>query len=111
MEHAASSRDNRRGRKDARGTAPLERGGKHPTLTVSGHLDAGRFKQIHHVLRIEITGPDGTSRAHYATNLTVNRPRFSLHIPLALNETPGTWHVRARDVATGEVAAIVLDSD
>lgn len=72
-----------------------------PAVTVHGALDVGGQREIHHVIRLEFTGPDGQARECYAQNVTVAKPSFELRLPLALNEAAGAWQVTTTDVASG----------
>ena len=51
-----------------------------------------------HVLRIELYRPDGTLAEHYCKNVTAPAAVYTGSIPLALNETPGIWQLKAIDV-------------
>ncbi|MCC7490748.1 MAG: beta-galactosidase [Fimbriimonadaceae bacterium] len=51
-----------------------------------------------HFLRIELRGPDGVLRPAYTRQVQAPQGRWSGSLPLALNDPPGTWEVRVRDV-------------
>lgn len=57
-----------------------------------------------HVFVVEVAGPDGKPRAHYAQKLLAPTGSAVGRIPMALNDTPGAWTVRATDVATKQSA-------
>lgn len=57
-----------------------------------------------HVVHVELVAPDGQPVWHYARNVLARAGRIELSIPLAVNESPGRWTVRARDVLTGTAA-------
>ena len=57
-----------------------------------------------HVLHVELRDPDGRTVAHYVKNVLARAGRIALRIPLAVNETAGTWTVQACDVLTGATA-------
>jgi len=57
-----------------------------------------------HVLHVELLGPDGRARWHYARNLLAPDGQLDHTVPLALNDAPGQWRVRVRDVLTGTEA-------
>ena len=60
-----------------------------------------------HVVHLEAIGPDGSARAHYATNVKLRNGVGQISIPTALNDPKGRWELEVRDVAsglTGEVA-------
>ncbi|NLY02038.1 MAG: hypothetical protein GXY83_38635 [Rhodopirellula sp.] len=53
-----------------------------------------------HVVVVEVLGPDGKPRAHYGRKLFAPTGSAIARIPLAINDTPGLWTIRASDVAT-----------
>ncbi len=53
------------------------------------------------VVRVEVFDPAGRLVRHYSHNVTIHKGRASFRIPWALNDAPGTWRVRARDVISG----------
>jgi len=57
-----------------------------------------------HVLIVEVLGPDGAPRDHYGSQLVAPGGKATATIPLALNDPPGIWTMRATDRATGTVA-------
>jgi len=69
-------------------------------LATGGGNLAGR-----HCLRVEIRGPDGTPRRHYAQNVLTETNTTTVRVGLALNDAPGTWQIRATDIATGRSGA------
>jgi hypothetical protein len=54
-----------------------------------------------HVFRLEVSGPDGNPIDALARNVLAEDGRGKTMIPFALNDTPGTYTVTARDVVTG----------
>ena len=54
-----------------------------------------------HVIRMEVFEPGGKSVDHYAQNVLCRDGKARPRIPFALNDTPGQWVLRLRDVATG----------
>ncbi|MEA3401519.1 MAG: beta-galactosidase [Armatimonadota bacterium] len=66
--------------------------------------DVGR-----HVIHVTVTGPDGAERAWYARNLRADGGRAVGGLPFALDDQPGTWTIRATDVATGATATRELE--
>ncbi len=61
------------------------------------------------VVRLEISDPDGKVVRHYSGNVTVREGRASFEIPFALNDSPGKWRVKARDVVSGLTAEQVIE--
>lgn len=64
-------------------------------IDLGGAKPAGR-----HCLRVELAGPDGKTRAHYARNVLLDKPDGEVAIDLALNDPTGRWQVRVTDVAS-----------
>jgi len=54
-----------------------------------------------HVLRLEVIGPDGAVVDYYGRNLDAPEGKAVFSLPLALDDTPGVWRARVRDVASG----------
>ncbi len=57
-----------------------------------------------HIVHVSVLGPDGAERAWYAGNLQADGGRGRGEFTFALDDTPGTWTIRATDVATGVTA-------
>ena len=57
-----------------------------------------------HVLRIELTDPDGELAKMYTMKVKAEGGRYPGSLPLALNEKIGEWKITVRDVATGVCA-------
>ena len=82
-------------------------------LGVAGSLTAGSDLTVRievgaeggtagdHVVHLEALDPNGEPVWHYARNVLAPGGRLDLSIPLAINERPGSWRLRARDVLTG----------
>ena len=54
-----------------------------------------------HVLHLELIDPNGQTAPWCYQNLLVEQGCCSVRLPLALNEAPGAWTLRVRDIATG----------
>ena len=54
-----------------------------------------------HVLRIELTDPDGETAGMYTQKVKAEGGKYAGSIALSFNEKPGDWKLTARDVATG----------
>ncbi len=63
----------------------------------------------HHVLRLEVLGPDGNERPYYARNLLAEGGRARGELTFALDDAPGKWRLVARDVATGVAGAAEVE--
>ncbi|MEA3400061.1 MAG: beta-galactosidase trimerization domain-containing protein [Armatimonadota bacterium] len=61
-----------------------------------------------HVFRVEVTDPAGQVLEHYGQQLTAPRGIASTELRLALDDAPGTWTIRATDVATGVAGSAEL---
>ncbi len=55
-----------------------------------------------HVIHIEVIDPSGKPVEYYSGNLLAPAGRSSKTIPIAMNDQPGKWQVRARDLMTGD---------
>lgn len=53
-----------------------------------------------HILRVELTDPDGQPVKHYTQKLRADAGGCSGSIQLGLNEKAGDWKITARDIAT-----------
>ncbi|MBT4815215.1 MAG: hypothetical protein HON70_05925, partial [Lentisphaerae bacterium] len=56
-----------------------------------------------HVIVVEVLGPDGARRGHYDAQLVATGGKAAGRVPLALNDTSGTWTIRATDRVSGAV--------
>ena len=63
-------------------------------------IDAGDAQVGRHVLRCSVLGPDGKALTYYTRNLLAENGKGELILPLALDAKPGTYTLRARDVAS-----------
>ncbi len=63
-----------------------------------------------HVFHIDVTPPDDKPASQYSGNVLANRGVAAKVWPVAVNDTPGKWTVRARDILTGreETAAVEI---
>ena len=55
---------------------------------------------------LDFIGPDGKERLAYRTNVTCRPDGRSFPLPLALNDAPGRWTLKVREVATGEMREV-----
>ncbi len=64
-----------------------------------------------HVFRVDVADPQGRPVRCYSDNIVAREGRAEFRIPFALNDAPGEWTVRARDVTSGLSATrtILLD--
>lgn len=87
-----------------------------PVLTVPRRLRAGANAALAlrlsgasptavTVLHLTVIDPDGRIVPHYSGNLWLRGEKAMHVLPLALNDAPGRWQIRVRDVASGQSAA------
>ena len=60
------------------------------------------------VLHVDVVDPNGGVVLAYSGNIIVARGEAAKLLPLALNDQPGTWKIRATDVASGETSTAEL---
>jgi len=63
-----------------------------------------------HWVHVTVRGPDGAERTHYRANVALVGGRGTVHVPLAFNDPPGRWRVRAREIishASAEATMVV----
>jgi hypothetical protein len=70
-------------------------------LTVDLSVRAVGAQAGDHVIHVELMAPDGTSATPYTHNVLARQGKATLTLPLALNDAPGTWTIRARDILSG----------
>ncbi len=61
-----------------------------------------------HFVRLDVVGPTGQVVPVVSGTVRVSPGGSPWHLPLALDDTPGQWQVRATDVVSGQVAVTVL---
>jgi len=61
------------------------------------------------VLHVEVTDPSGNVAAHYSGNFFGAEGRGGIQVPFAVNDAPGKWEVRVRDVLTGKTARRTIE--
>jgi hypothetical protein len=62
-----------------------------------------------HAMHIELTNPAGKVVDGYSGNLIARNGEATHHVPLALNDVPGRWEVRVRDVISGQVKSAMVE--
>jgi hypothetical protein len=55
-----------------------------------------------HVLHLDVVNPSGKTVAFYSGNLVAHEGTAAKRIPLALNDPPGRWEVRVKDILSGQ---------
>jgi hypothetical protein len=75
-------------------------------LVITPFKGAGMESYVYHLAFI---GPDGKERLPYRANVKCGVAGGRFELPLALNETVGTWTIRIHEVATGYRASVTLD--
>jgi hypothetical protein len=65
----------------------------------------------HGVIHLDVTDPEGGTIAHYSENLLAPGAVTTKVLPLALNDKPGVWMLRATDLPSGGTATAELQVD
>jgi hypothetical protein len=60
------------------------------------------------VIRLDISDSEGGTISHYSENLIVDGAETTKVLPLALNDKPGVWKIRASDLPSGGTATAEL---
>jgi hypothetical protein len=84
------------------GAGDAARGGAVPLavrLAFTGTTQPGR-----HVVRLEIIAPDGQPSFFYTQNVNTKQGAWRGEIHTALNDQPGTWTVKGREILSGITA-------
>jgi len=76
------------------------------TAEISFEVDSPAAVAVFH---IEVTDPAGKAVAHYSGNFFETEGRGGIEIPFAVNDSPGNWEVRIRDLLTGSAARRVIE--
>ena len=61
------------------------------------------------VFHVEVTDPAGKVAAQYSGNFFGAEGRGGIDIPFAVNDSPGNWEVRVRDLLTGNAARSTIE--
>jgi len=61
-----------------------------------------------HVLRMEVRDPSGELSEAYTRTVLAERGAAEIAIPFALNDAPGVWQIRARDIASGVQSGVTV---
>ncbi len=61
------------------------------------------------VYHLDFIGPDGKERLVYRRNFACKPAGGSLPLPLALNDAPGKWQLKVREVATDQAATVPFE--
>lgn len=78
-------------------------------LTLAGAIvPKGGAAGEHHVVRLEVAGPDGRPLACFAANLDAPSGRFTCDLPLALNDPAGRWSVTATDCISRKAVTMMV---
>ncbi|MEN6344151.1 MAG: beta-galactosidase [Armatimonadia bacterium] len=70
-------------------------------LRVTAALETSQGTAGDHVLHLELVDPAGVTHFEYQRNLLAPSGKLDATWPLARNDSPGVWTVKARDVLTG----------
>lgn len=76
------------------------------TAQVGFSTDSSAAASVFHV---DVTDPSGNVVGHYSGNFFGVEGRGGIQIPFAVNDSPGKWEVKVRDVLTGKTAASTFE--
>ena len=62
-----------------------------------------------HCVCIELLNPAGNVMKHYSRNLLTRKASVSFSFAPALNDSAGTWQLRATHIATGRTVTVPFD--
>ena len=93
-----------------------------PTIRAPAHLALGETAELnfalaaatpaaHDIFHVEVIGPGGNVVPYYSGNLVAHGGRASMPLPLALNDSAGSWHVRVTDFPSGQSAIQAISVD
>jgi len=54
-----------------------------------------------HVFRVSLISPQGKEVSYYSKNFKAGEGKLAGKIQLSLNEYPGIWKIRIKDIASG----------
>ncbi len=63
------------------------------------------------VIHLDVIDPEGSTVAHYSGNLLITGAETTKLLPFAVNDKPGVWTIRAKDLLGGVIAtaAVVVE--
>jgi hypothetical protein len=62
-----------------------------------------------HVFHVEVMDPAGKIVPHYSGNILAPSGRCDKLLPLAVNDAPGRWVIRVKDVLSGQTQTAAVD--
>jgi hypothetical protein len=71
-----------------------------PVLEIEGEVDTGIYKDIYHILQLQLINPKGEVISHYQKKIIIEEKSFKTSLSLAKNDISGTWKLIVTDVAT-----------
>jgi hypothetical protein len=78
-------------------------------LPLEFRLKVSDGEPVKHVVHLDVFRPDGSRYYSYSRNFTFHGGRWPGGVPLALNDPPGRWTIRARDVVSGMTAEATVE--
>jgi len=60
------------------------------------------------VIHLDVIEPEGITVAHYSGNLLINGAKSTKLLPFAINDKPGVWTIRAKDLLGGATSTAEL---
>ena len=79
------------------------------TVTLMGTVEVSAGPPCRHVLRAQVFKPGGEREPLYDEVLETSAGRFTFQVPTALNDPPGRWTVRVRDVVGASTTEPTFD--
>lgn len=81
-----------------------DRGAPGEVLAFEAKVSANGRAAGDHVVRMDVSDPDGNVLRHYSRNLLAISGTTSFAIPLALNDRVGKWRITVTDIVSGVTA-------
>jgi hypothetical protein len=79
------------------------------TSAVIGLSFRGVSPLARQVFHVEVADPSGKVVDYYSKNLLAASNTAQFTLPLAVNDVPGAWQIRVKDIATAQSATATLE--
>jgi hypothetical protein len=70
---------------------------------------AGPSPAAFHLFHLDVVDPSGRFVPHYAGNIPAPNGRATTTLPLAVNDNPGRWEVRVKDLLSGHARSSTVE--
>ena len=77
-------------------------------INVKLAVKGDRFRIGRHAVVLRFIAPDKKEILHYRTKAVLENGKGAVTLPMALNDPPGEWTLKAKDVASGVTGSAVL---